>query len=91
MPNNNPNQADLEALADRLGKMSNRVGVRSKDTKDLRLAARCVLAWAKVEKHCDNLSYIGSGAADDKWWRYLHNDGNLSEGGTALAAVESAE
>jgi hypothetical protein len=83
-----PSAADLAALKVRLEDMSNRVGLRSQDTADLRLAARCVAAWAKLED-----KGVGGWKMDwDEWGDPALMTGYHSGGyPTALAAVEGAE
>jgi hypothetical protein len=77
-PNSNPTPADLAALKKRLEfKATSTWGA---DAADLRLAARCVAAWVKLEKSEYDLSKV------DGVWYCGHYDG-----ATALAAVEGAE
>ena len=73
MPTNNPNQANLEALADRLDELQQfyeSVGIGYSDTEvisnasDLRLAARCVRAWAKVAFSGSHWSFQPDGFGD---------------------------
>jgi hypothetical protein len=43
-----------------------------------------------LEKHADAARNWGSGAADDKWWEVLYQDGNETEGGSLREAIDKA-
>ena len=43
-----------------------------------------------IEKHSDGVVISGSGAADDKWFEVIYNDGNRAEGETFRAAIDQA-
>jgi len=42
------------------------------------------------ERHVDGINTVGSGAADDKWWQVIFQDGNRSEAGTLRDALDEA-
>lgn len=43
-----------------------------------------------IEKHSDGVVVGGSGAADDKWFEVIYNDGNRADGGTFRQAIDAA-